>query len=304
MAVNVRPFELLGAGMACVFALFGVIHMFRINEPRDTYYVNDFNYVAVGCFLIFFNVVKALVVIYPESEYPKYFGYLSSWVGRGLHFLLMAFYLYPSVCYNSSWSTGECFGHVDILGKVCLICIFLTIILGLFFLFGRFLVGGHDWRSVSSENRKLDPLAVLTLVASACILFYVLLMIWDQRGRNVGFWWYHAYDLSVITFITILGVFSLIASFRVSRMAATYLGFLYYDIGRGLFYFFIGLYMYAMNPYHSRKQTERLLCDSSAVVNIIAGAVCLFLTMGWPKESPAPPVPQTEMAKVRKHCPL
>jgi len=302
MAVNTRPFEIVGAVMAIIFVVFGVVHLARIKEPRDMKYVDDMNYIAVGCFLIFFNVVKALVVFFPDTEYPKYFGYLQSWVGRGLQCFLMGFYLYPSVCYNASWSTKQCLENVELFEKVCLVCIFLSFILGFFYLLGRiFLVTGHDWRSAKSETRKVDALAILALVASICILIYAGLMCWEWYDRNTTHWWYHMYDFSVITFVSILAVFSFIAAFRVSRLAATYFGFLYYDTGRGLFYFMIGMYMYAMNPFLyfqlPKHHTERLVCILCSVVCMVTGLVCLLVRIGRAQGSSAPPpAPQTEMA--------
>jgi hypothetical protein len=300
MAVNVRPFEIVGAVMAIIFVVFGVVHLARIKEPRDTKYVDDMNYIAVGCFLIFFNVIKALVVFFPETDYPKYFGYLHSWVGRGLQCFLMGFYLYPSVCYNASWTTRQCLDNIELFEKVCLICIFMSFILGLLYFFGRcFLVEGHDWRSVKSESRQLDALAVLALVSSVCILLYAGLMCWEWYGRNTTHWWYHMYDFSVITFVSILALFSFVAAFRRSRVASTYFGFLYYDTGRGLFYFMIGMYMYAMNPFlyfDTKHHTERLVCMLLSVVCIVTGVVCLLVRIGGTKGSSPPPPPQTEMA--------
>lgn len=280
-----RILEIIGGMVAAVFTVFGIVILLDTDLEGKTRQIMQ--NIALAAFLIIFNGAAACMMFVPNVQISQYFGYLISWTGRALHFLLMGFFLYPSanceVYYHGRRSKDlmDCFDHAKLLNKLIIISVFLSIFLGIFFLIARcFIVQGrYNTSSSSSQAYPCDPINLMAGIASGGIVLYAVLKLlyWLDAAEHL-YLLQNCYEFSVIFFLMVAGLFSLLSCFSASSLVASYFGFLYHLTGRGLFYIFMGFYMFASTPYPEGSESAKLwICYICAIISIIVGIIYLVL---------------------------
>merc|ERR1711971_1473973 len=121
-------------------------------------------------FLVMFNGAAAYQSIFASGSFvATYFGYLVTWTGRGLHFLLMGFYIFPTLCIHYTNRMGKCFENSRDLEKPIVIGAWLSMIFGIVLLVLRCTVvsTSHSYGIQLGNQQPLDVLSVMAIIASA-----------------------------------------------------------------------------------------------------------------------------------------
>lgn len=270
MADIIRILEIVCAIIAIIFALYGVQLLGHLDSKRN---VRDNLAVTTNAlFLLIFNSAAAYQAIFASGSFVgTYFGYLVTWTGRGLHFLLMGLYIFPQFCAYYSTKLGKCFERSRDLEKPIIIGSWLSMIFGIVLLVLRCTVvsTNNSYGISMGSSQPMDVLSIAAIVASVGMIIFGVYKGLNLQNHgdtfNLLFW----HGMTVAFFVTLAGAASLVSSLMNSPTVGMLFGFLYHCLGRGLFYLCMGFYMFPQN--------EGGLYYICSIVGMVVGIVYIVL---------------------------
>jgi hypothetical protein len=275
---EVRLFELSCAVVATIFATLGLFLFSEMHGGGAT--KHNIDIFAQACTIFMFNAAAAIVCLHPASEFSAYFGYLQTWTGRALHFLMMGFYLYPlgaTGCPSGfDKDISGCYSRVSDFHKVVLVAAITSIVLGTILLVQGCCLhtGGEPYKLNCGYGVVVDLLGLCSAIASVGLLVYGFLRVVQAFEKHLLQDFFEA--LSPAFFLLTFGVASLLSSVHTAPTVAMLFGFLYNLFGRGLFYLCMGFFMYARS-HHTTATTRDALYYISSVLAMVVGGIYLVL---------------------------
>eukprot|EP00415_Alexandrium_ostenfeldii_P001045 UN1045 len=267
-----RVLELIGCAVGATFTVLGVVAMLELNLNRTV--VALMNGIATNAFLILFGAAAAIICLTGEQSVTSRFGFLATWSGRGVYFLLMGFYVFPATC---PWGLDilHCLKQGELLGQCGVVAAITSIVLGIVILILRCVRIREDCSgNVLGQARAMQGLDYACAAASVGMLLlgvmWLLQVDLNKRVRDT------CESLAVVLIVLIFGATSLLASCRASAFIAMFFGFLEVLWQRGLFYVLMGFYTFAIS-YESNNNLWTLICFICSGISIIAGVITIVL---------------------------
>lgn len=271
---RLRVLEIIGGCASVVFFLFGVNMMLHISLDHSA--VSLMNHLATALFLVFFGLAAAVILL-ARGLVPalcEYFGFLTTWTGRGIYFLLMGMYLFPAMCTKNYGN--KCFTKADsVLDQLGIIAAFISFFLGIVILILRCTKLSESYNlSVSGTARGGNPVDIAAAVASAGMCLLAVKMMLDcinggeQPLRELSF------ALSATFIIAVFGIASLVSSLSVNVYVATMFGFLDRGVPRGIFYVLMGFFTFGIF-YRGNSDVFTWICYLCSIISTIVGVVII-----------------------------
>lgn len=268
---SLRVLEIIGGLICAVFALMGLNGLLRMNLNSSV--IQTMHIVATNLFLVCFGGAASVLCFTTSAAVAASFGFLVTWSGRAVYFLLMGAYLYPVVCPRQHYA-GDCFQEKDLLVVMGVIATVASVLLGTVIAVFRCLYISETCSTdVVGQQKTMNLLDAAAVVASAGVLllatvgFQGLSLNGSVRDACQGL------SLSLILFI--FGGASLLASFRRSPFIASFFGFLDRGCQRGVFYLLMGCYTFAMF-YNKRRETWQMICLICSCVSLAVGLLLII----------------------------
>eukprot|EP00927_Polykrikos_kofoidii_P082266 TRINITY_DN8134_c0_g1_i2.p1 TRINITY_DN8134_c0_g1~~TRINITY_DN8134_c0_g1_i2.p1 ORF type:complete len:280 (-),score=30.30 TRINITY_DN8134_c0_g1_i2:61-900(-) len=272
-----RLLEIVGGVFSIIFALIGGLRLsddLNLDAPLD----RTMQLVSTNLFLIIFGVASAVMLILGSNSCPpftKKFGFLWTWRGRGLFYLVMGCYVLPSVCprYNN---LERCLDNDNLFWKCAVIAAFGSIIFGVVVLIlccaGRII----DVHSTEIVGRRMQT----TLVHILCAIASVGMLIVSAKtlsSINTNDPIRDLSDKLARGFIMLIfGLTSFITCFWLSGFVFAFFGFLESGWERGAFYLLVGCYI--AGAFNNAADTNwNYFVFVSGGISVVVGIVLIVL---------------------------
>mmetsp|Transcript_71031 Transcript_71031/g.201297 ORF Transcript_71031/g.201297 Transcript_71031/m.201297 type:complete len:276 (+) Transcript_71031:107-934(+) len=268
---QLRFLEWVGAVVSLTFALLGVNALLTMNEnPTMTELLHV---ISTSLFLIFFGMAGAILCAAKSQSMASSFGFLVTWSGRWVFFLVMGLYLYPVVCPKTLKS---CFSNSHWVTQLGIAATIASIVLGVLILILRCTTISESFSSdMIGQRRQTNIVDIASMVASIgmLILGFRLLFAVDINGPVRKVCQAFAFLFIILTF----GAASLVASFRSSGFVSAFFGFLDRGWQRGIFYVLMGFYTFS-RLYDNHEGIWNFVCFICSGVSIVVGTIILVLS--------------------------
>jgi len=284
---NTRMMDMIGMCFASFYFFAGVYNClqasFSFENTCDT--MRSMEIIAGQLFLIFFGLAASFMCYAKDTDFGAWFFFLYTWVGKGIFFIVMGFFLDMQFCPGTH---DKCLDFSkDVFHPIGVIVSWGSVIFGVVILIKS--LAGHFVDRCSytvSGSREINLVEISAAVASVGMILIGVMQVQyllDNKRVTWVSWFQHG---SIIVILFVFGVGSLLAALRSSAFFQTFFRFLASGWQRGVFYFLMGCwtlpYGYDGCDRWGKREWELytwviVLCS---VVSIVVGLVFVVLGCG------------------------
>lgn len=237
---DLNNLNLVGMVFAIFYVVAGVYNMSQVGYNFDTFCSSmvSMRFISSNLFLVFFGLAAAFMCHTTSSDFGRWFFFLYTWLGKGIFFTVMGFYLDMQFCpgnHNACLNGNNLFSTCGVIAAVG------SIILGVVIIILRILGNlGDNCSYTASSTRELQLPEICAAIASVGMLVIGVQLTMTTLNNTNKTWESFFHLAALCTILLVFGLGSLLAALRSSPFFQTFFGFLSQGWQRGVFYFLMG----------------------------------------------------------------